>query len=182
MQAAEGRAGRVFVLRLDAEDELPGCLERFAAENGIIAAQVVVRAHGQAGGASSTAVGALMLDENDRAFLSLSGPVVPGQGEGALPVREALIQEWLGLHLSRPALPGADTPFLPITRAPGMTQAIKKSMLRHVRQGMVTEPIHAPARPGGPHGPIALKMDAARPQSPPEPASVAIYLCGAELA
>lgn len=35
MKAAEGRLGRVFVIRLEHGDVLPGCVERFAAENGV---------------------------------------------------------------------------------------------------------------------------------------------------
>lgn len=35
MKAAEGRLGRVFVLRLENGDRLPDCVERFAAENGV---------------------------------------------------------------------------------------------------------------------------------------------------
>jgi uncharacterized protein len=40
MKATEGRVGRVFVLRLEDGDEIPGCIERFAEEKGIINAQV----------------------------------------------------------------------------------------------------------------------------------------------
>lgn len=42
MKASEGRLGRVFVLRLEDGDELPGCLERFAAEKGIEVGHVVL--------------------------------------------------------------------------------------------------------------------------------------------
>jgi len=42
MKATEGRTGRVFVVRLENGDRLPECLERFAAENGIRAAQVLL--------------------------------------------------------------------------------------------------------------------------------------------
>ncbi len=40
MQAAEGRIGRVFVLRLEDGDRIPECIERFAAANGLLRAQV----------------------------------------------------------------------------------------------------------------------------------------------
>lgn len=42
MQYTEGRVGRVFVLRLEDGDELPTCVERFAAAQGIGAAQVIL--------------------------------------------------------------------------------------------------------------------------------------------
>jgi predicted DNA-binding protein with PD1-like motif len=35
MKVAEGRVGRVFVLRLEDGDRLPDCVERFAAERGL---------------------------------------------------------------------------------------------------------------------------------------------------
>jgi len=41
MKAVEGRIGRVFMLRLEHDDPLPGCIEAFAAEKGIRLAQVV---------------------------------------------------------------------------------------------------------------------------------------------
>lgn len=41
MKAIEGRIGRIFILRLDHDDPLPGCVEKFAAEEGIRLAQVV---------------------------------------------------------------------------------------------------------------------------------------------
>ena len=42
MKATEGRIGRVFILRLEDGDVIPGCIEQFAAENGIITGQVVL--------------------------------------------------------------------------------------------------------------------------------------------
>jgi len=42
MRVSEGRIGRVFVLRLDDGDVLPGCIEQFARDNGINTAQVVL--------------------------------------------------------------------------------------------------------------------------------------------
>jgi uncharacterized protein len=40
MRTTEGRLGRVFVLRLDDDDVIPDCIERFAADNRVGAAQV----------------------------------------------------------------------------------------------------------------------------------------------
>jgi predicted DNA-binding protein with PD1-like motif len=42
MRASEGRLGRVFILRLDDGDILPGCIERFAFDKGISTGQVVL--------------------------------------------------------------------------------------------------------------------------------------------
>lgn len=42
MKAAEGRLGRVFVIRLEHGDVLPGCIERFAAENGVSVGQAIL--------------------------------------------------------------------------------------------------------------------------------------------
>jgi len=41
MKAIEGRVGRVFILRLEHDDPLPGCIEEFALAQGIRLAQVV---------------------------------------------------------------------------------------------------------------------------------------------
>jgi len=42
MKASEGKIGRVFVLRLEDGDMVPECIERFAAEKGIKAGQVIL--------------------------------------------------------------------------------------------------------------------------------------------
>lgn len=42
MKASEGRIGRVFVLRLDDGDALPGCVEQFALDRSIEVAQVTL--------------------------------------------------------------------------------------------------------------------------------------------
>lgn len=42
MQATEGKVGRIFVIRLEDGDKIPGSLERFAAEKGISVAQVIL--------------------------------------------------------------------------------------------------------------------------------------------
>ena len=40
MQAAQGTMGRVFVLRLEDDDAIPGSIEQFAKDNGILRAHV----------------------------------------------------------------------------------------------------------------------------------------------
>lgn len=42
MRAAEGRTGRVFVLRLDDGDVIPGCIEKFAEAKNISVGHVVL--------------------------------------------------------------------------------------------------------------------------------------------
>ena len=42
MKASEGKIGRVFVLRLEHGDVVPGCLEKFAAQKSIKVAHVIL--------------------------------------------------------------------------------------------------------------------------------------------
>ena len=42
MKASEGKIGRVFVLRLEDGDEVPGCIEEFALEKGIKVGHVIL--------------------------------------------------------------------------------------------------------------------------------------------
>ena len=42
MKAAEGKIGRVFILRLEDGDAIPGCIEQFAREMDIAIGQVVI--------------------------------------------------------------------------------------------------------------------------------------------
>ncbi|MHC4250891.1 MAG: PPC domain-containing DNA-binding protein, partial [Planctomycetota bacterium] len=42
MKASEGRTGRVFILRLEDGDEVPSCIESFAADEGIRLASVTL--------------------------------------------------------------------------------------------------------------------------------------------
>ena len=42
MKASEGHIGRVFVVRLEDGDVLPGCIERFAEEKGISTGHVIL--------------------------------------------------------------------------------------------------------------------------------------------
>ena len=42
MQVGEGRIGRVFVIRLENGDVVPDCLERFAAEKGVIQGSLIL--------------------------------------------------------------------------------------------------------------------------------------------
>jgi len=42
MKACEGKIGRIFVLRLENDDVVPACLERFAREKGISVGHVIL--------------------------------------------------------------------------------------------------------------------------------------------
>ena len=42
MKYSEGKIGRVFVIRLEDDDELPGCIEKFAAEHKISVGQAIL--------------------------------------------------------------------------------------------------------------------------------------------
>jgi predicted DNA-binding protein with PD1-like motif len=42
MKYSEGEIGRVFVIRLEDDDELPGCIEKFAAEHKISVGQAIL--------------------------------------------------------------------------------------------------------------------------------------------
>ena len=42
MKACEGRIGRVFVIRLEDGDVVPGCIERFAKEKGVSVGQAIL--------------------------------------------------------------------------------------------------------------------------------------------
>lgn len=42
MRASEGRLGRVFVIRLEDGDEIPGCIEEFAAGRGVSAGHAIL--------------------------------------------------------------------------------------------------------------------------------------------
>lgn len=42
MKASQGQVGRVFVIRLESGDIVPGCIERFAEENGVSVGHVIM--------------------------------------------------------------------------------------------------------------------------------------------
>jgi len=42
MKACEGQIGRVFIMRLEDGDTVPGCIERFAEEKGVPVGQVIL--------------------------------------------------------------------------------------------------------------------------------------------
>jgi hypothetical protein len=42
MKACEGQIGRVFVIRIEDGDVVPGCIERFAQENGVFVGRAIL--------------------------------------------------------------------------------------------------------------------------------------------
>jgi uncharacterized protein len=42
MKTTEGKLGRIFLIRLDDGDEVPGCIERFAQEKGVSTGQAIL--------------------------------------------------------------------------------------------------------------------------------------------
>jgi len=42
MKSCQGQIGRVFIIRLEDGDVVPGCIERFAEENGVSVGQVIL--------------------------------------------------------------------------------------------------------------------------------------------
>lgn len=74
MKVAEGRLGRVFVLRLEDGDRLPDCLERFAAEKGV--RQGFCSLIGGIGG----------------------GTIVVGPADGAVMPPKAMLERLIGVH------------------------------------------------------------------------------------
>ena len=88
MQASEGRLGRVFLLHLEEGDDTVRAIENFAAENGVLAAQVFALS-------GSALAGILAADSNGAPRLRLAGGEAwPGGGE-------AVVQEIIGLTLRR---------------------------------------------------------------------------------
>lgn len=92
MEASEGRFGRVFVLRLAEGERLAEVIERFAAEKGILTAQVFVLA-------GAAQAGIIAPDSGGVPRLRLPGAAA---GEGAVgPDCEVVMQEVLGIHFQR---------------------------------------------------------------------------------
>jgi uncharacterized protein len=42
VKATEGKLGRIFLIRLDDGDEIPGCIERFAGDHGVSSGQAIL--------------------------------------------------------------------------------------------------------------------------------------------
>lgn len=92
MEASEGRLGRVFVIRLGAGDPPAETIERFAAEKGILTAQVFVLANVALAG---------IIAPNSEGVPRLRLPGTPADDDKAWPDGEVVLQEVLGVHFRR---------------------------------------------------------------------------------
>ncbi len=72
MKSCEGRIGRAFVLRLEDGDGVPGCIESFAAENGISVASVIML--------GSVAGGQVVVGSRDSAAMPPDPMLLPVDG------------------------------------------------------------------------------------------------------
>lgn len=75
MKATEGQVGRVFVMRLEDGDVIPGCIERFAEEKGISVGHAIML--GSVGAGQVVAGPVLIPVEGEHEVLGL-GVIAPG--------------------------------------------------------------------------------------------------------
>ncbi len=92
MKASEGKPGRIFMIRLEKGDKPAETIERFAAEKGILAAQVFAVAETALAG-----IIAPNADGNPRLRL----PDAMGKGDAAWAEGEVVIQEVIGVAFRR---------------------------------------------------------------------------------
>lgn len=103
MKASEGKIGRVFMLVLEDGDSPIASIEKFAAENGILAAQVFVMAREMVAGILATDSAGV-----PRLKLVEDGLAIPEQ----LAASEVVIQEILGVNVKRVMDPASGTAIL----------------------------------------------------------------------
>lgn len=115
MKAAEGRIGRVFVIRLEDGDRMPDSIERFAEENGIAVGHVILI--GGIGG-GQVVVGPRESDERppDPMLLPVDGAhevvgvgVIAGDSEGKPKIHMHAALGRSGQTLTGCIRPGVDT-------------------------------------------------------------------------
>jgi len=115
MRFSEGKLGRVFVLRLDDGDVIPGCIEQFAADEDVKAAQVVLLGAVQSGevvagprASRSAPAGPMLLPVDGVHEVLGVGLLAPNEmGEPRLHVHGALGRA--GATLTGCLRPGVDT-------------------------------------------------------------------------
>lgn len=90
MEASEGKPGRIFMLRLESGDKPDESIERFAAEKGILAAQLFCMA-------KEALSGIIAPDQAGKPRLRLSGNAESGDWSNA----EVIIQEVVGIDFRR---------------------------------------------------------------------------------
>lgn len=90
MKASEGKLGRVFLVNLEAGDKPADSLERFAADNGIHAAQVLVVGN-------AMVAGVITPDAEGKPGLKLTA----GTEQGDWSEAQVVVQELLGVTFRR---------------------------------------------------------------------------------
>lgn len=90
MKASEGKLGRIFVVTLEPNDQLPEALENFAQDRGIVIAQVMLSA-------DSSVSGIIAPGQNGKPVLNLAGFARIKDLTGG----EVVIQEILGINVRR---------------------------------------------------------------------------------
>lgn len=132
MQASEGRLGRVFVIRLEAGEQPAGTIERFAAEKGILTAQVFVLANAALSG---------IIAPNSEGEPRLRLPGAPAGGNDAWPDMEVVIQEVLGVHFRRVTDPASGREKLAIAPV-NQTRVMDKAAPAPRETGPGTMPVY----------------------------------------
>ncbi len=132
MKASEGKLGRIFMIRLENGDRPAETIERFAAANGILAAQVF---------AVADTVLAGIIAPNADGDPRLRLPEAMGKGDVAWAEGEVVIQEVLGVNFRRvmdPAL-GRET----LARVPSTkTRVMEKAAPAPEESGPGTIPVY----------------------------------------
>ncbi|MDR1518586.1 MAG: hypothetical protein LBU23_00370 [Planctomycetota bacterium] len=128
MQASEGKLGRVFMLRLDEGDNPFLAIEGFAAENGVLAAQVFSLS-------GQPMVGSVLPDPEGKPRLRFSA------GQGEWPTGETILQEMLGISLRRMVDPVSGLETLAKLSAP-RTRVMEKPAPEPEHGGPGTVPVY----------------------------------------
>lgn len=132
MKASEGKIGRVFMLVLEDGDPPVATIEKFAADNGILAAQIFVMAREMVAGILATDAGGA-----PRLKLVKDGHAVPEHLAGS----EVVVQEILGVNLKRVLDPASGTATLaPI--APSRTRVMERPAPTPDVSGPGTVPVY----------------------------------------
>lgn len=130
MKASEGKLGRIFVVTLEADDQLPKALEDFAFQKGITIAQVALSA-------DASVNGIIAPGSDGSPVLTLGGMAQVKDLTGG----EVIIQEILGIKLQRrqDVATGRER----LTMVPGtVTRVMKKPAPAPEEPGPGTVPVY----------------------------------------
>lgn len=130
MKACEGKLGRIFVVSLEAADQLPGALEDFASRKGIVIAQVFLSA-------DASINGIIAPDASGMPTLSLARLTQAKDLTGG----DVIIQEILGVKMRREQ--NTATGLNRLTMAPGsVTRVMTKPAPAPEESGPGTVPVY----------------------------------------